>query len=353
MSSPDAITEVRPEGVDDRRRHGARRRHPDPRHRLRDHARGRPAARPRRRLPRRRWAEHREAYRGTTVAGYPNYFMLVGPNTATGHTLGPALRGGADRVRAERRTIDFAGASLSLRQRPNGASRTRTDDLLGAIQALFQLSYSPALRRLAPARRRIAAAWGRASTTCLGRLRRDGHSRRCHPRAPGAEARARCLGGGASPAGGGGSRRPCATPDPRTLEDLADGRTGGRAELAERQSAARRRPRRKTSSRSSSPSRTRARSRSREPEPEPRAGARGARARRARGHLPEPEAEPPARRRHARPRLRGRGRARTRGRGRSPDDGDVLEDTPDFLQETPEHDRLWFEQKPPRDFDFD
>jgi len=34
-------------------------------------------------------------------------------------------------------------------------------------------------------------------------------------------------------------------------------------------------------------------------------------------------------------------------------DDDVLEDTPDFLSETPEHDRLWFEQKPPRDFDFD
>jgi hypothetical protein len=32
---------------------------------------------------------------------------------------------------------------------------------------------------------------------------------------------------------------------------------------------------------------------------------------------------------------------------------DPLEDTPDFLQETPEHDRLWFEQKPPKDFDFD
>ena len=32
---------------------------------------------------------------------------------------------------------------------------------------------------------------------------------------------------------------------------------------------------------------------------------------------------------------------------------DVLEETPDFLQETPEHDKLWFEQKPPRDFDFD
>jgi len=33
-----------------------------------------------------RWANRREAYLGTTVAGYPNYFMLVGPNTATGHT---------------------------------------------------------------------------------------------------------------------------------------------------------------------------------------------------------------------------------------------------------------------------
>jgi hypothetical protein len=31
---------------------------------------------------------------------------------------------------------------------------------------------------------------------------------------------------------------------------------------------------------------------------------------------------------------------------------DELEETPDFLQETPEHDRLWFEQKPPKDFDF-
>ncbi len=32
---------------------------------------------------------------------------------------------------------------------------------------------------------------------------------------------------------------------------------------------------------------------------------------------------------------------------------DPLEDTPEFLSETPEHDRLWFEQKPPKDFDFD
>jgi hypothetical protein len=45
---------------------------------------------------------------------------------------------------------------------------------------------------------------------------------------------------------------------------------------------------------------------------------------------PEPEAQPPAR----------------------PDE-DVLEETPDFLEEAPEDDQLWFEQKPPKDFDFD
>jgi len=35
------------------------------------------------------------------------------------------------------------------------------------------------------------------------------------------------------------------------------------------------------------------------------------------------------------------------------EDEDVLEETPEFLQDTPEHDRLWFEQRPPKDFDFD
>jgi hypothetical protein len=35
------------------------------------------------------------------------------------------------------------------------------------------------------------------------------------------------------------------------------------------------------------------------------------------------------------------------------DGEDVLEETPEFLQDTPESDRLWFEQRPPKDFDFD
>jgi hypothetical protein len=34
-------------------------------------------------------------------------------------------------------------------------------------------------------------------------------------------------------------------------------------------------------------------------------------------------------------------------------DADVLGETPDFLEESPEDDELWFEQKPPKDFDFD
>ena len=42
------------------------------------------------------------------------------------------------------------------------------------------------------------------------------------------------------------------------------------------------------------------------------------------------------------------------GEGEGDDeDEDLLEETPDFLQDTPEGERLWFEQKPPKDFDFD
>jgi len=41
------------------------------------------------------------------------------------------------------------------------------------------------------------------------------------------------------------------------------------------------------------------------------------------------------------------------GSGTPRTDEDVLEETPDFLESTPEDDQLWFEQKPPKDFDFD
>jgi hypothetical protein len=45
--------------------------------------------------------------------------------------------------------------------------------------------------------------------------------------------------------------------------------------------------------------------------------------------------------------------AEATGEAPAPREEDVLEETPEFLQETPEHDRLWFEQRPPRRFDFD
>jgi hypothetical protein len=64
-----------------------------------------------------------------------------------------------------------------------------------------------------------------------------------------------------------------------------------------------------------------------EPEPEPEVEVE-----------PEPDEEPEAE--PEPPRSRG-------------EESDVLEGTPDFLEEAPEDDELWFEQKPPKDFDFD
>jgi len=42
-----------------------------------------------------------------------------------------------------------------------------------------------------------------------------------------------------------------------------------------------------------------------------------------------------------------------RGEEGRPAEDDPLDDVPGFLQENPEQDRLWFEQRPPKDFDFD
>jgi hypothetical protein len=80
-------------------------------------------------------------------------------------------------------------------------------------------------------------------------------------------------------------------------------------------------------------------------------------------HEPEPEVEPEPRRRRGLFGRRDSGGDATveydveDALGAEEDDGteaeDVLEETPEFLQDTPDHDRLWFEQKPPKDFDFD
>ena len=80
-------------------------------------------------------------------------------------------------------------------------------------------------------------------------------------------------------------------------------------------------------------------------------------------HAPLPEEEPPLPEEHNLPPEEHHlppeedaSEAEHPPEGQPPAEGegdDVLEETPEFLQETPEHDRLWFEQRPPRDFDFD
>lgn len=66
--------------------------------------------------------------------------------------------------------------------------------------------------------------------------------------------------------------------------------------------------------------------------------------------LDDDELDPPAQQTTS---FSARDVAEAHGASSPPADDDVLEETPDFLQETPEHDRLWFEQKPPRPFDFE
>ena len=56
---------------------------------------------------------------------------------------------------------------------------------------------------------------------------------------------------------------------------------------------------------------------------------------------------------HDEPAAEGRRRAKRRPAEDPEEEADVLEETPEFLQDSPEHDRMWFEQRPPRDFDFD
>jgi hypothetical protein len=72
---------------------------------------------------------------------------------------------------------------------------------------------------------------------------------------------------------------------------------------------------------------------------------------------PSEEPEEPASRRPAEPDVGGDtvefDVERSLHEGDEDETGDVLEETPEFLQDAPDHDRLWFEQRPPRDFDFE
>lgn len=68
------------------------------------------------------WADGPEAHRGLTVAGFPNLFLMLGPNTATGHTstllyIEPGvrwmLRAMAESERRGARTVEVSGATMA------------------------------------------------------------------------------------------------------------------------------------------------------------------------------------------------------------------------------------------------
>ena len=69
-------------------------------------------------------------------------------------------------------------------------------------------------------------------------------------------------------------------------------------------------------------------------------------------HLDEETAEYDVEAEHAQERRGGHPGGEGQAAPKKPGE-DVLEETPEFLQDTPDHDRLWFEQRPPKDFDFD
>ncbi len=119
------------------------------------------------------WRDGPEAYHGLTVAGFPNLFLLLGPNTATGHTstllyIEPevrhaiacmqAVRRGGHRWVAVRPSV-MREHNAALQRRLAGSVWSRCGswyrmDGRGRIVALFPgftAEYVRALRRLDPA----------------------------------------------------------------------------------------------------------------------------------------------------------------------------------------------------------
>jgi len=97
-----------------------------------------------------------------------------------------------------------------------------------------------------------------------------------------------------------------------------------------------------------------------DPDPEPEPMGLFSRLRASRRHKHDPEPEPRPQPETPAPPVSESHAAETHAAHDEPDivpaddePEDLLEEMPEFLEETPEHDRLWFEQRPPRDFNFD
>ena len=116
-----AIREVREHSIVTEDGTRARGRHDHLRHRLprRRHAGRQLGPRPRRPHARRGWNGSPRAYLGTAVAGFPNLFLLLGPNTG----LGPQLDGLHDRVADQLRARRAAHDARAGRARPPRSRR--------------------------------------------------------------------------------------------------------------------------------------------------------------------------------------------------------------------------------------
>ena len=137
-----------------RRRHRPRRRHADPRHGLRDHARGRPAARPRRRVAGRALGASTARPTSARRRRLPELLHARRAQHGDGPHLDPALRGGADRVRAavpaarraQRRAVDRGARrrrSTRSRRRSARSSRGRSGSSAAATPGTSTSAAAP------------------------------------------------------------------------------------------------------------------------------------------------------------------------------------------------------------------
>ena len=103
-----------------------------------------------------RWREGMQAHRGTTIAGFPNFFLMPGPNTGTGHTSPglhdrgpdpPHARGHGAGARSRRRLDRAARGGAGRLQRPaaraNGAHRVAARRLLELVPRRPRAQHHP------------------------------------------------------------------------------------------------------------------------------------------------------------------------------------------------------------------
>ena len=288
-----------------------------------------PPRRPRPRAKRRRSEEH--------PAGEHEAIADAGPNTEERHAIADQptqmfdVQAHVDAEAAPTRRHRRAGEPDrrgARRRRPGGAAG-RAARAGGARRAAAEIHEQPPLDIRGPdaevAGHPPAEAEPEEGSGRIRLLQRTAALRRARPGARGAAAADRRAPGDAAVRGRAGAA---------TRAAIFDFESPRRAETYEEDPSEE--VLRRADERGSAPRSRRPRSRRRRP-PRRRAVERS-----------EPPSEEP-------PRAAAEPASEEAGADFDPDTGheDVLEDTPRFLEDAPEDDDLWFEQKPPKDFDLD